>query len=539
MLESIAVPRRPYDFEDYVDILRRNFRWIVAPMFAGLVISVVVAYSLPDVFVSTAMIRVTPQQISPELVQNVTSQDVADRISSMAQVIRSRATLTSIINNFGLYKKELKNEPLQDVIDKMNKDVIIQATGGTEAGQRFLPTMLVGFRYSDKYTAQKVCQDIVTRLTDLSSKEGVDSQQSANMFLSDEAKRAKEDLDAAEQKLADFQAKYAGHLPDEEASNMGAMNALNGRLDSLTAAANRNTEQRMMLDQELRIAKDRMASLRNNSQQALARNAKVADLDQQIEAMQARIDSMRERYTEDYPDLQDAKTALAALKKQRDEAAKQKPTAVDPSPADNANLTRERMDIQDQIDRLQTQEKANAMDAQLIQRDIASTNNDLRSYQNRLGNAADEKEYEDLQRERDLARQRYMEFQVKTERSSVSIDMEQRKQGEMLELLDSASLPPSPVAPKRQQIIPIGAVVGLVLGLVLVAVREVKDTSLKNLKDARLYTQLSILGSIPLLENDVVVQRRKQVMWVSWATATLAGFAIIAVSMARYYLGKG
>jgi hypothetical protein len=81
--------------------------------------------------------------------------------------------------------------------------------------------------------------------------------------------------------------------------------------------------------------------------------------------------------------------------------------------------------------------------------------------------------------------------------------------------------------------------VGLVVGLVLVGVREVKDTSLKNLKDARLYTQLSILGSIPLLENDVVVQRRKQVMWVSWATATLAGFAIMVVSVARYYLGKG
>ena len=158
--------------------------------------------------------------------------------------------------------------------------------------------------------------------------------------------------------------------------------------------------------------------------------------------------------------------------------------------------------------------------------------------QARLGSSASEKEYDDLQRDRDLARQRYVEFQMKSERSSVSIDMEKRKQGETLELLDSASLPATPEAPKRRTIVPVGAVIGLVLGLILVAVREVKDTSLKSLKDARLYTQLSILGSIPLLENDVVVQRRKQVMWVSWATATVAGFAIIAVSMAHYYLSK-
>jgi hypothetical protein len=116
--------------------------------------------------------------------------------------------------------------------------------------------------------------------------------------------------------------------------------------------------------------------------------------------------------------------------------------------------------------------------------------------------------------------------------------MQQRKQGETLELLDSASLPTAPTAPKRGMILPLGFVGGLILGFVLVAIRELKDTSLKNLKDARLYTQLSILGSIPLLENDLVVQRRKQIIWVGWATAALAGLAIMGASMAHYYIHK-
>ena len=180
------------------------------------------------------------------------------------------------------------------------------------------------------------------------------------------------------------------------------------------------------------------------------------------------------------------------------------------------------------------------MEAQQVQRDIASVNAALRSYQARLqGLPAGEKEYYDLIRDRDLARQKYLDADAKRQRSSVAIRLEQRKQGQTLELLDAASLPATPAAPKRGKIVPIGAVIGLGLGIVIVAIREFKDTSLKNLKDARLYTQLSILGSIPLLENDVVVQRRKQVMWLGWASATIVGIAVMAGTVAHYYLGRG
>jgi len=315
------------------------------------------------------------------------------------------------------------------------------------------------------------------------------------------------------------------------------MSALGSRVDGLNQQANRNSEQRMMLEQELSIAKDRAAAL--HSPQAQAQNVKVAALDGQIETLENSISAMRERYTESYPDLQAAKDQLAFLKRQRETASKEKPGKIDNS-TESAMVGRERQDIADSIVRLQTQLKANAMDAKLINGDLAGANSGLRTYEGRSqGMPAGDKEYGDLLRDRDLAKQRYIDLEVKSEKANVSMDISRQKQGETLELLDAASLPISPVAPKRQTIIPVGAVVGLVIGFILVAIRELKDTSLKNLKDARLYTQLSILGSIPLLENDIVVQRRKQVMWVGWATATLAGLAVMAGSVAHYYMSKG
>ena len=138
-------------------------------------------------------------------------------------------------------------------------------------------------------------------------------------------------------------------------------------------------------------------------------------------------------------------------------------------------------------------------------------NQSIKQYQARVESVpVGEKEYNDLIRDRDLAKQRYQELQMKRSSSAISMEMENRKQGESLEVLDQASLPDTPTAPKRQLIVPIGLFAGLFMGLVVTGIREVKDNSLKNLKDARVYTQLPILGSVPLLENDLVVQRRRQ-----------------------------
>jgi hypothetical protein len=78
----------------------------------------------------------------------------------------------------------------------------------------------------------------------------------------------------------------------------------------------------------------------------------------------------------------------------------------------------------------------------------------------------------------------------------------------------------------------------LFFGFIITGVRELKDNSLKNLKDARLYSQLPILGSIPLLENDWIVQRRRRFAWLGWAGATVAGLAVMAASIVHYYVSK-
>ena len=87
-------------------------------------------------------------------------------------------------------------------------------------------------------------------------------------------------------------------------------------------------------------------------------------------------------------------------------------------------------------------------------------------------------------------------------------------------------------------VIALGRALGLMMGCVIAAARELKDTSLKNLKDVRAYTQMAILGSVPLLENDFVVRRRRRIAWLGWTTACLIAAVMMAGSVVYYYVTK-
>ena len=95
--------------------------------------------------------------------------------------------------------------------------------------------------------------------------------------------------------------------------------------------------------------------------------------------------------------------------------------------------------------------------------------------------------------------------------------MEEVKAGENLEVVDWPNLPTAP----RSRIGGLGGG-GHILrfrgGVVLAAIKEVKNTSLKNLKDVRAYTNLPVLSSIPLLENALLVRRKRRLVWLAWST---------------------
>ncbi|MGD0617757.1 MAG: Wzz/FepE/Etk N-terminal domain-containing protein [Bryobacteraceae bacterium] len=547
-VDNSAATRRPLDVEDYIDIVRRHRSWILGPAFAFLVAGVVIAFMWPDTYVSTAVIKVVPPQVPEALVQTNLNQDMTNHVMSMAQSILSRSNLTNMINTLNLYPKERAREPMEDIIEQMqSKDVKIGGVDQQVVGREAVTAFQISFRYSNRLIAQKVCEDIVSRFVSQNVQERSQASRSTTEFLEGQFDDARRKLEEAEQRLSEFRIKNMGRLPDQMNSNQTQLSSLQLQMTTLDAAISRINQDKLLSENQLRILKDRYNSIRqatgaDQSPAAADANDRIADKERQIVSLENTLAVLRERYKDSYPDVQRAMGLLAQARKDRDALVKQRadkpPDAATAAPRPAAG-NRELMDLDADIRRIEGEIAAKDLELKDRQKEMAQLADNIRNLETRIeGVPVGEKEYSDLLRDRDLAREQYDEMNAKKNKSEMATKLENTRQGETLDILDPASLPQTPTEPKRPVIIAVATALGFAVGFVLAGGREMKDTSLKNLKDVRAYTKLSILGSIPLLENDLVVRRRRRLSWLAWSTACLLGAVIMSGSVLYYYATK-
>jgi polysaccharide biosynthesis transport protein len=536
------------DFEDYIDVLRRHKAWILGPAFGALVASVVVAFLWPDTFVSSAVIRVVPPQVPETYVPTNINVEMTQRINTMAQTILSRGNLTNIINTFNLYPRERqRGRPMEDLVEDMKRDIKIgNVTNLTQGQQRGMSAFSISFAYNNRIMAQKVTADLISRFISENTRDRTTQSILTTQFLKDQWDNARKELEDIEQRLTDFRMQNAGRLPDQVQSNWTQLSALENRVANLNGVISRTNQEKMLLETELRTAKNQLVALTPppDAVASQGRNDQIVAAEHDIATLETQLAAMRERYQDSYPDVQRVKSLLEIRKKERaallkEEAEKKTAPAQAVTPRAEYTYTREQQQIQANIERIEAQIRTRVLQAEDLQKEIQSTESQIKVVQARLAaTPVSDKEYSEIVRDRELAKQKYDDLNRKRSQSQIAEELEKRQQSETLEVLDPASLPQTPTEPKRPVLIAIGSALGLVLGMFMAGAREAKDTSLKNLKDVRAYTQLTILGSIPLLENDLVVRRRKRLAWLAWSTACLLGIAIMTAAVLFYQLSK-
>ncbi|HWR52235.1 MAG TPA: hypothetical protein VN428_14080 [Bryobacteraceae bacterium] len=539
--DYLSPGRRALDVEDYIDIVRRHKSWIVGPAFAALVLSVVGAFLWPDTFISESSVQVVPPQVPERYVSSNVNSEMSQRIQTMAQEIISRPQLTNIITTHDLYRRERESTPMEDIIEKMKRDISISPVGTLAIQNQRMPisAFRVSFKYSDRFKAQKVTQELVGRFISENTRKLYSQSAATTEFLNDQWESARKHLEEMEAKITAFRVRNAGRLPDQMNANIQSLQGVQSQLMAANDAISRTGQEKLLLENQLRIYRDQLrnAASGNDDLSVQVKSDRLVALDRDIMLAEMRLAAARERYRDTHPDIKSLQAELGMLRSRRDMLMKEEESKLGTAPARTTPaMRRSTQQLEAAISTLEGQ--IQAKDLEMAERQ--KTQRQLTDFVNGLSSRiqatpAAEGEYAELTRDYNLAKVRYDELNNKKTQSQIATNLENRGQGERLELLEQATLPETPAEPDRLLIIGAGIGLGMLAGVFTAGAREMKDTSLKNLKDARAYTGLPVLGTIPLLENDLVVRRKRRLTWVAWSAACIIGVVAMTSSIYYYY----
>ncbi len=468
--------------QDYFNILKKRWWIIVIPTVILGIVGTGLTYFVPPRYVSQALVIIEQQKVPDSIVKSLVTEDLNSRLASMQQQIESRARLQPVIEKFHLY--ESKGMGMDARIDAVRKDIAIKPIESQIARSGGLPGFFISYTASDAHTAQQVCAEITSLFITASLSDQARSAEGTTDFVKGQLEAAKRDLDDQDAKLAEFQRQYMGKLPDQENANLQMLATLNTQLDAATQTLANLQQNRSygeaLLAQQLRDVPGATTTARVQPQ------TQQRELDQLL----ATESDLATRYTDSWPDLVAVRRKIADLRAQMS-----KPPVDEPATTTTAAKGPEPMDI------FKLRQQLKAEDAAIEQKkhDQAMIQAQLRQYQDRVSSSPEvQEQFKQITRDHETALAFYNDLKSKMNNSNMATALERRQQGETFKLMDEANLPDGPEFPKRSQFMGGGLGAGLLLGLLIVAWIEYRDTAVRSERDLWAFTKLPTLAVISL-----------------------------------------
>jgi polysaccharide chain length determinant protein (PEP-CTERM system associated) len=482
--------------EDYVSILRRRWIWIAAMTILGGVLGLAATHFVPKRFTSQTLVLVSQPQVPGDYVKPVVSETSA-RLAAMQEQILSRARLEPVIRQLGLYQNEINQVPIDDLVVRLRKAITVTPIQPmAETRSNGLPGFTVSVNFTDGRLAQQICSTITSLFLEESSQNRQTQAEQTTQFLANQLDEAKAKLDSQDARLAAFQRRNMGELPEESQTNLNLLNGLASQLDATTQELGRVQQDKAfatsLLTQQLGEWKSAQQAV-NEGKNPEAPEASAL----RLTAMQSQLDAMRARYTDDHPDVIRMKNDIAAFKARMAETEKeaaQPPKETAPAPEKPARTLSEPSQIQ--VLRAQIRHDDEAIREATARQ--ARIQEQIRMYQGRLQSSpAVAQENKQLTRDYQSALEFYNDLLKKRSQSAMATDLERRQQGEQFTIQDAANLPDSPSFPNRSYFTLGGLGAGLALSLGITLLLELQDTSLRSEKDVESLLHVPVLAAVP------------------------------------------
>lgn len=522
------LPGKNYTPEDVFRIAREKIWWLLVPFAIVSAATAVGARLLPNVYQSDTLILVVPQGVSSAYVQTTVGTQIADRLQASAQKILSRAQLEALIQEFDLYARERESQFLDQIIPMMRSRINVVPIRGD--------AFRVSYSNSDPVKAQAVTKRLGTLFIDQSLTERQVKAQGTTQFFETMLEEARVRLVEQEERLADYRRLHNGELPEQQQSNMQALNGVELQIRTTLDSLDRDLDRRATLERQLTDLEGQAPmpgvvvaapSSGGAAQTPMTTAAALAQARATLAGLQAR------GLKPDHPDIRIVERTILDLTAQAEAEALQAPLSsagiVSLPPEEVARLKR----ITDT--RTELAQLAQQIDAK--QRDEGRLRTMVTEYRRRI-DAAPTRGNEMLEMNRDYStlNDQYLSLLRRKEDSRIAESLEEQQIGENFKMLDEASLPQQPISPNRPLISLAGMGGGFALGVLLIALFEYRDNSFRIDDEVTRLTGLPVLAVVPLMQSKADRRRLARQHWMMriGLGATVAGcFAVTLLTFVR------
>lgn len=470
---------RELTMEDYADILKRRFWLILTTAILLLGVGILVTFVIQPKYQSQTLILVEQQKVPEDYVKPVVDEDLGARLGSMKEQILSRSRIEPIIKRFNLFSAG--NASMDDRVEATQKAIGIKPIPASQSSHG-MPGFYITFTAQDARTAQLVCGEIESLFVSENLSARQQSAEGTTAFLKQQLDDSKKNLDAQDAKLAAFQERYFGRLPDQQASNSNTLQALTTQLDGVNQSLNRAQQDVTFLQA---MVAQQTHDLQNT--EPAAATAAVDERKTQLKALIAEKQTLQALYTPDHPDVVEVSRKINDLQA---EIARNSVAPVTVAPVVNRQDTPQ---LQELKARLHAAQQSMVDEKQ----EQARIEEQVRGYESRIESSpAVEQEYKQITRDHQTALDFYNSLLNKMNESSMATALEQRQQGAQFHIVDAPNLPDDPIFPNRKIFAGGGLAAGLFFGLLIAGLLEYRDTTVRNERDLWAFTKLSTLAVI-------------------------------------------
>ncbi len=490
--------------QDLKAILKRRKWALILPPVVIFAVAVIVALALPPVYRSTATILIEEQEIPKEYAISMVTSYAEQRIQTYTQRIMSSSRLTEIINRFNLYRDLREKRNLEEVIDKMRKDIKFETITPEVADRRTRSTTVafsVSYEGKNPETVQQVANTLASLYLQENLKVREEKTAGASRFMENEMKEVQASLAGQDAKITKYKQKHLNTLPELSQLNLQEVDRIE-----------RSIEQ---LEINLRYLREREDALQT---QFASTPPDLANTDKgRLRELRLKMVYLMTRYSEKYPDVIKTKKEIEELEKKLNMPAG---AATGEKPDNPAYIA-----LASQL--TNTRSEINSVTNQ-----IAASQRKRQHYYARIESSPRVEEgYRALLRERNNLQLKYDDLMKKYMETKVASGMEKEQMGERFTLMDPPRLPVKPVKPNIPAILLIGAVLGIGGGIGMVALKEFSDQSVRSAEALARATGFAVLASIPEIftAKDIARMKRKR------AAAAYSSLAALIVGIVVFH----